>query len=341
MRENLFNPLRYWSDTPDFLAALDAQDACLDREDSLSDRYAFQLGEDMGIFRMTPAEDWPSAEMERGFIYGLSRTSKTSDVYARKLLTLKRNAFARKIPVSSALTTAYLKQITVTVCPVSGVDLTQGTLADTDWSIDRLDNTLGYVPGNVCIVSTRINRLKGRTDFHTLANEAQMALAGGNPESLDRELSSGLLAIEALRMAALMAGPSGFAQGKLANYAPFAMAPSSWATIDGVVAGIHIQCARTRLEGPAYSRRVALFKRLGKDAWRASNRLVELLRSSLARGVHPADAWFDGRTISLLNQLMEEFMGNPPEFEGVDTEELAKGYRAGVSPLSQYERQAT
>lgn len=338
MRDTLFNPLRFWSDTPDFLAAFDMQDACLDRDDSLSDRYAFQLGEDMGVLRMTPPEDWPCADMERGFIHGQSRTAKASDVYTRKLLTLKRNAFARQIPVSSALTTAYLKQITVTVCPVSGVNLTQGALAETDWSVDRLDNTLGYVPGNLCIVSTRVNRLKGRVDFHELANDAQLALLGGNPDALNCELSNGLLAVEALRMAALMAAASGFAQGKLANYAPLAMAPSAWATIDGVVAGIHVQCARSRLEGAAYIRRVALFKRLGRDAWRASNRLVELLRSSLSRGVHPADVWFDGRTISLLNQLMEEFMGNPPEFEGVDGNQLAVGIQSKVSPLTQYQR---
>lgn len=292
----------------------------------------------MGVLRMSPPEEWPSVEMERGFIHGQSRSAKASDVYTRKLLNLKRNAFARQIPVSSALTTAYLKQITVTVCPVSGVNLTQGALADTDWSIDRLDNTLGYVPGNMCVVSTRVNQLKGRLDCHALAEEAQRALAGGVPEDLYHALGCGLLVIEALRMAALMAAPSGFAQGKLANCAPFAMAPSSWATIDGVVAGIHVQCARSRLEGPAYKRRVALFKRLGSEAWRASNRLVEILRSALSRGVHPADAWFDGRTLSLLNGLMDEFMSNPPELEGIDADHLAQSYRAQVRPLRQYER---
>lgn len=159
MRENLLNPLRFWNDAPDFMAAFDKQDASLDRDDSLSDRYAFQLGEDMGVLRMSPADDWPSVEMERGFIHGQSRRARASNVYTRKLLTLKCNAFERQIPVSSVLTTDYLKQITVTVCPLSGVNLTQGALAETDWSIDRLDNTLGYVPGNVCIVSTRVNQL--------------------------------------------------------------------------------------------------------------------------------------------------------------------------------------
>lgn len=175
-------------------------------------------------------------------------------------------------------------------------------------------------------------------DFYALAEEAQRALAGGEPEDLYHELGCGLLVVEALRMAALMAAPSGFAQGKLATYAPFAMAPSSWATIDGVVAGIHVQCARSRLEGPAYKRRVALFKRLGSDAWRASNRLVEILRSALSRGVHSADAWFDGRAIGLLNGLVEEFMSNPPVLEGIDAGQLAQCYRAQVRPLRQYER---
>lgn len=49
--EYLFNELRFWDDCPPVMAELDAQDATLDREESLSERYAFQLGEDMGVLR--------------------------------------------------------------------------------------------------------------------------------------------------------------------------------------------------------------------------------------------------------------------------------------------------
>ena len=310
----------------------------MDREDSLSERYAFQLGEDMGIFRLAPPQEWISVEMERGFQHGLHRSAKASNVYHRKLLTLRRNAHARGIAVSSALTTEYLQRITVTVCPVSGEDLTQGTLSDTDWSIDRLDNSLGYVPGNLCIVSSRINQLKGKSEFRELVDAAQKVLLHDGEDGLYKPLDSGLLVVEALRLASLMAAPTGFACGVLARYTPFALAPSAWTTIDSVVAGIHVACARTRLEGAAYSRRVRLFKRLGPSYWRASNRLVECMRSELAQGNHPADVWFDDRAISLLSALTDGFINNPPTFDGVDAEVLAAQIRAQVAPLGQYAR---
>ena len=45
------------------------------------------------------------------------------------------------------------------VCPVLGHKFIYG---DTDWtySIDRVDNNLGYVKGNVVIVSNKANRIK-------------------------------------------------------------------------------------------------------------------------------------------------------------------------------------
>lgn len=339
-----FNPLRYWNDRPDFLAAFDATDAELDREDSLSERCAFQLGQDLGMLRLDPPSDsegkphWPSAEMERGYAHGLEQAPRRADVHLRKLLSLRVNAYARGIPVSSAITVDYLRCITVTVCPVSGVDLTQGTLTDADWSIDRLDNTLGYVPGNVCVVSRRVNALKGEVDFRTLADEAHSTLMRLGPDGFAAHLSSGLLVLEGFRLAALMAGPSAFAQGMLARYSPFAMAPGSWATLDAVVAGIHVECARSRIEGPAYARRKTLFKRLSRQAWRTSNRLVDVIRTELARGTHPADLWFDGQTLVLLAELMNAFMDNPPEFAGVDPQQLVAGIKHGVQPLTQYAR---
>ena len=174
----IFNPLRYWSSQPHLQVAIDPTDAELDREDSLYDRYAFQLGSEMGILRLTPPRDqegqpsWPHPEMASGYAHGIQRPPQRSEIYLRKLLNLKVNAFARKIPVSSALTVDYLRSITVPVCPVSGTNLTQGALADSDWSVDRLDNNLGYVPGNLCMVSTRVNTLKSNLDLVTLHSQA-------------------------------------------------------------------------------------------------------------------------------------------------------------------------
>lgn len=63
------------------------------------------------------------------------------------------------------------------VCPVLGEPLQFGlgkgesmSLAVRDWrySIDRIDNQLGYVPGNVIVVSYRANRLKSDANLEEL-----------------------------------------------------------------------------------------------------------------------------------------------------------------------------
>ena len=47
-------------------------------------------------------------------------------------------------------------------CPVLGIELRQGLKVNdpNSWSIDRIDNTKGYIPGNVAIISRRANMLK-------------------------------------------------------------------------------------------------------------------------------------------------------------------------------------
>lgn len=48
-------------------------------------------------------------------------------------------------------------------CPVFGIELNYeniGPKKGNSASVDRLDNTRGYVPGNVTIISERANRLK-------------------------------------------------------------------------------------------------------------------------------------------------------------------------------------
>ena len=48
------------------------------------------------------------------------------------------------------------------VCPALGVRLERKPKGPCDWSpsLDRIDNSKGYVPGNVIVVSMRANRIK-------------------------------------------------------------------------------------------------------------------------------------------------------------------------------------
>ena len=47
-------------------------------------------------------------------------------------------------------------------CPVLGIELrpTDGSVSDSSPTLDRLDSSLGYIPGNVRVISHKANRLK-------------------------------------------------------------------------------------------------------------------------------------------------------------------------------------
>ena len=59
-------------------------------------------------------------------------------------------------------------------CPVLGTPLTRhkshgkGGMKDNSPSIDRLDNNLGYEPGNIVVVSMRVNRIKSNATVEEL-----------------------------------------------------------------------------------------------------------------------------------------------------------------------------
>lgn len=50
-----------------------------------------------------------------------------------------------------------------TTCPITGLELKrgQGKIIPNSPTLDRVDNSLGYVPGNVRVISNKANRQKG------------------------------------------------------------------------------------------------------------------------------------------------------------------------------------
>jgi hypothetical protein len=56
------------------------------------------------------------------------------------------------------------------VCPILGIPIffTEGKRTKNTPSIDRIDNSKGYIPGNVRIISLRANTLKSELDIETL-----------------------------------------------------------------------------------------------------------------------------------------------------------------------------
>lgn len=56
------------------------------------------------------------------------------------------------------------------VCPLlkTPINLTRTVISDDSPSLDRIDNALGYVKGNVWVISNRANRIKGNSTWQEL-----------------------------------------------------------------------------------------------------------------------------------------------------------------------------
>ncbi len=97
---------------------------------------------------------------------GRSKTIRFIDIKAGLLNGARCRARAKGIPFN--ITSA---DITVPdLCPALGIPLgvTPGKLTDSTPTLDRIYNFLGYVRGNVVVVSWRANRLKNNADIHEL-----------------------------------------------------------------------------------------------------------------------------------------------------------------------------
>ncbi len=72
-----------------------------------------------------------------------------------------------------------------TMCPVLGLPIvTGGTRASTSPSLDRIDPSQGYLPGNVRVISDRANRLKGHRDLQDIQRLSQFGAAHLRPDYL-------------------------------------------------------------------------------------------------------------------------------------------------------------
>ena len=74
---------------------------------------------------------------------------------------LKSSAKSRDIEFTIKKTDLHDLSFPLT-CPVLGIPLTwnKGAASDNSYSIDRIDSSLGYVPGNLVVISNRANILK-------------------------------------------------------------------------------------------------------------------------------------------------------------------------------------
>jgi hypothetical protein len=85
----------------------------------------------------------------------------------KKLTQKKHNARVRGTPFTLKLSDLYPLPV---VCPALGICINYNATGPQDdaMSIDRLDPSLGYVPGNVVLVSMRANRIKNNATLEEL-----------------------------------------------------------------------------------------------------------------------------------------------------------------------------
>lgn len=135
----------------------------------------FTIGWDWYAYRLKVPEE---AQAYPSFMDGYNAakearvTNTDHDRFVRKIMLLRINAWRRGRIFSEDVTSEFLKSIDNGKCPISQVDLTHGTVTENDWSVDRINNDGGYVPGNLVILSTRVNQAKSDKTFHEIWDRA-------------------------------------------------------------------------------------------------------------------------------------------------------------------------
>ncbi|WP_031435349.1 hypothetical protein [Methylomarinum vadi] len=134
------------------------------------DHYRFQLPLDISRFA-----DRHREEIRNGYAAAKYQqvSRKMPDMFEKKLLSIRDRALVKELDVTITardLMREYEK--TKGVCPVTDVPFTFAENADTDWSVDRIDNDRGYCPDNIVIVSVIVNRSKSDLDLSGLIKGA-------------------------------------------------------------------------------------------------------------------------------------------------------------------------
>jgi hypothetical protein len=134
------------------------------------DHYRFDLPLDISRF-----QDSHRQQIRYGYEAAkLQQVSqKRPDLYERKLMSLRDRALVKGLEVSITAKDLH-KQLKETngCCPITELPFTYAEIDATDWSIDRVDNTRGYCPDNIVIVSVIVNQAKSDLDLSGIIKKA-------------------------------------------------------------------------------------------------------------------------------------------------------------------------
>lgn len=94
--------------------------------------------------------------------------SVRGDRFELKWLQIRYGALKRNRIFDITVTAEILREIDVTHCPITLVPLTHSAGLDSDWSIDRVNNNVGYTMGNLVVVSSKANKSKGCMSYEEI-----------------------------------------------------------------------------------------------------------------------------------------------------------------------------
>ncbi|MDP3878265.1 MAG: hypothetical protein Q8Q50_14910 [Methylobacter sp.] len=143
------------------------------------DHYRYDLPLDISRFQDNHREQirygYEAAKMQKV-------SQKKPDLYEKKLITLRDRALVKGLEVSISTQDLVVKlEESKGRCPITLLPFTFAENKATDWSVDRIDNTCGYCPDNIVIVSVIANQAKSDLD---LAGMIKTALGKTRTEDL-------------------------------------------------------------------------------------------------------------------------------------------------------------
>jgi hypothetical protein len=208
----------------------------------------FEIGWDFAHYRLVPPVEQllPGNPVRDGWeagqaVFGV-RTLRTTP-HVKKWLQLRLGAWMRgKAFELVQVTPNFLEPIEVEVCPITSQALTRGTGADTDASVDRVNNQAGCAAGNLAVMSVRANRAKSAYDWRDAAAFVRQIETGQLGEI------DGLNAREWARLAALMACCTPLSHAEAANLPLLVLPPPRLRVLNpvqAVQAGLTLCFART------------------------------------------------------------------------------------------------
>jgi hypothetical protein len=259
------------------------------------------LGWDLAFYGWTPRDDAPAHVLE-GHAEGKARfgtNTKRPTRFERKWLQLRQNALRRGKVVDKAITPSFIEVIDYPTCPVTLVELTHSTGADSDWSVDRVNNDGAYADGNLIVMSVRANKAKGDKSLRDIKER----LAAEKP-------LSGLSIRETFRLLSLMEKPCSpptakEPQNTLLTRLCFGTARTNYQNLQ------HILVMCTTVDS---SKRNAMFRTLSDahaDACTSAS-LLKLAYEKLAKRMQVVDYMYDACSDEAFQTLLQRWVETIP-----------------------------